>query len=188
LFDAEPVIRQKKTYTAENQSHVNEIAFVNWWWEMRESIWEFELIHAPGFAQLDVSPAQVFVHIVGEEELVKSSKRENGDLVLRQGLLIHDTWTGECSLPAGEMIWSRTLITMIFISLHYVRQVLFLSLSACFDIYDIDFCARRLSTLSHAEANSTNWKCWNSQVEFVDGWSSVRLIYIYCCSLLELVW
>lgn len=60
---------------------------------MRESIREFELIHAPGFAQLDVSPAQVFVHIAGEEELAKSSKRENGDLVLRQVLLIHGTRT-----------------------------------------------------------------------------------------------
>ena len=187
LFDAGPVVRQKKTYTAEDQSHVNEVAFVNWWWEMRESIWEFELIHAPGFAQLDVSPAQVFVHIAGEEELAKSSKRENGALVFRQVLLIHGTWTGECSLPAGEMIWFRTLITMIFISLHCVRQVLFLSLSACFDIYGIDFCARRLSTLSHAEANWTSWKCWNSQVESADGWPPVRPVYIHCCSLLELV-
>lgn len=31
LFDAGPVVRQKKTYTAEDQSHVNEVAFVNWW-------------------------------------------------------------------------------------------------------------------------------------------------------------
>lgn len=35
-------------------------------------------------------------------------------------------------------------ITTIFIFSHCVRRVLFLLSSACFDIYGIDFCARRL--------------------------------------------
>lgn len=51
---------------------------------MRESIGEFELVHAPGLAQLDVSPAEVFVHIAaaGEEDSVKGNLFEEiSDLV-----------------------------------------------------------------------------------------------------------
>lgn len=53
---------------------------------MRESVGEFELVHASGLAQLDISPAQVFVHIAEEEEeSAKGEFEEIGDLVF----LIH---------------------------------------------------------------------------------------------------
>lgn len=42
---------------------------------MRESIRKFELVHAPGLAQLDISSAQVFVHIAIRKE--KSGREEN---------------------------------------------------------------------------------------------------------------
>jgi len=62
-----PVVRQKKTYATKDQSHVNEVAFVDGWWEMCESIRELELVHAPGLTQLDISSAQIFIHIAEEE-------------------------------------------------------------------------------------------------------------------------
>lgn len=37
---------------------------------MCESIRKFELIHAPGLAQLDISPAQVLVHIAGRRRKI----------------------------------------------------------------------------------------------------------------------
>jgi len=48
---------------------------------MCESIREFELVHAPGLTQLDISSAQVFIHIAKEEESAKG-EFEIDDLVI----------------------------------------------------------------------------------------------------------
>lgn len=53
---------------------------------MRESVGELELVHAPGFAQLDISPAQVFVHRARggdkEDSKARDESEEIGDLML----------------------------------------------------------------------------------------------------------
>lgn len=50
---------------------------------MCESVGEFELVHASGLAQLDISPAQILVHIAAKEEesAAKGEFQEIGDFV-----------------------------------------------------------------------------------------------------------
>lgn len=84
LCKRRPVVRQKKSYAAKNQCHVNEVAFIDRRREMRESIRKFELVHAPGLAQLDVSPAQVFVHVaIRNEKSAEGEFEEVDDLTAR---------------------------------------------------------------------------------------------------------
>lgn len=131
---AGPVVGQKEAYAAEHQGKVDAVVVVNGRREVLESLGEIEVVYTSGLAQLDVSPAQVLVHVAGRERSRRRKRTRDGgydrrsvDMLGRVVLRVHGTRSRVVGRPrraytaaayrgvgAGSFGWPCTSITTLF--------------------------------------------------------------------------